>query len=103
MPEEGQIRVIQSHSNLMNRMSMFMLYRPEAGDAGKERVRGRKVSSQGGLGQGESSMSLPLVPAKTTSGESSEDNASDKEEHVVKIDSPSALFHASKSEHTSRD
>lgn len=47
MPEEGQIRVIQSHSNLVNRMSMFMLDRPEAGDAGKERVRGRKVSSQG--------------------------------------------------------
>jgi len=92
MPEDEQFRVTRSHSNLVNRMSMLMLDRPESGDAKQGSIARRKLSSPGHL--------LPFVHYKARAGESSEDDDSDKEEHIVRIDSPSALFHASRPDQT---
>lgn len=86
-PEDGPFRVTRSHENLVNRMSMLMLdpTRPD-----KSTAR-RKIASQNvALG-----VSLPLVPLKAGSGNDESSDDSDKEEHIVKIDSPSALFQSS--------
>lgn len=95
-PEDGQFRVTRSHENLVNRMSMLMLdTRPPDTDHLKSpSTARRKIASQ-------LAVPLPSEPLKPRSGnhESSED--SDKEEHVVKIDSPSALFHSSHADHPS--
>lgn len=87
-PDDGKFRVTQSHANLVNRMSILMLDRTDS-DSNRGTIVRRKISSQGNLG-----LSLPFVPLKVRSGESSEDEEEDedKEEHIVKIDSPSALF-----------
>jgi hypothetical protein len=86
-PEDGPFRVTRSHENLVNRMSMLMLdpTRPD-----KSTAR-RKIASQNVV----LGVSLPLMPLKAGSGNDESSDDSDKEEHIVKIDSPSALFQSS--------
>jgi len=82
---EGPPRMSQSHTNLVKRMSMLM--QDPAGPR-------RKVASQGNLRQFTAfSVGRPLQ-IKPRTGDTSDD--SDKEEQIVRIDSPSALFNTSR-------
>ncbi|KAG0575636.1 hypothetical protein KC19_5G019200 [Ceratodon purpureus] len=92
-PEDGSFRVTRSHENLVNRMSMLMLdtIRPDNDSKLKSTGRRKIASHNTNLG-----VSLPFVPLKTHSANHESSDDSDKEEHIVKIDSPSALFHSSR-------
>ena len=89
MPEDSQFRVALSNENLVNRMSLLMLDTRHDNDSKSTRRKigsARNASIKG--------ISLPFVPHYDNDHESSDD--SDKEEHIMKIDSPSALFHSSR-------
>lgn len=88
--QEGHSRMSQSHNKLAKRMSLLMQDTDQTTS-----LPWRKVSSQGNM----STLTLPFVrplQVKPRFGDTSDD--SDKEEHIVKIDSPSALFHTAHSE-----
>ncbi|KAG0600449.1 hypothetical protein M758_11G035100 [Ceratodon purpureus] len=88
-PQEGHFRVSQSHNNLVKRMSILMQDTDQTAS-----VPWRRAPSQGNV----NTLTLPFVrpglQVKPRSGDTSDD--SDKEEHIVKIESPSALFHTSR-------
>ncbi|XP_024361415.1 sodium/hydrogen exchanger 8 isoform X2 [Physcomitrium patens] len=90
IPLDAQSRFTQSHSNLVKRVSLMM---QERFDNKQTSMPKRKIASQENM-----TVPMSLLPHQSEPKPDDSSDDSDKEEHIVRIDSPSFLFHNSRRE-----